>query len=216
MQKSDEDTGGRRAISVIPLIVEWEKFVSDHDAPTLIGFAIWLLDREGRNGPTDELQEYFDGNNAEYGYSFLTAETAFLLWRLNKFARHYSKPVFVAAGLGGSDEFAILSHVDYKKECTKKVAIGGNLLELTTGTDIIKRLIAKKLLREKSNPEDRREKLLSVTAKGEAVLQRVYAGFASMQDLLADLGGKERRALVNVLKSLDDYHTKFVSESAKK
>lgn len=186
---------------------------------SLEAFAEWVLEsRRGRETEEDssarsELTGYFDLKNEAFDYSFLTSEAAYFIWRMSKFSRHYTRPVLQRAGLTGSDDFAILSHVECKKECTKKVAITENLLELTTGTDIIKHLVAKKLLSERLNPTDRREKLLSVARKGKLVLERIYSGFASIQDILADLPDSDRILLVNMLRGLDHYHTQRMKDA---
>lgn len=85
-----------------------------------------------------------------------------------------------------------------------------NLIDLTTGVDVIRRLVNKKLLKEKVNKSDRRERLISLTPQGKKTLGQVLQGFAGIQDVLADLSVEERQQLVAMLKSLDAFHSKLL------
>lgn len=205
-----------KPISYLPLIDEWEKFLTESNTDSLEHFAVWLL-REKQNERTKtnafqnkEMAAYFDQKNEENNYSFLSSEASFLLWKLNKYLRFYTKNLFAETGLNSQDEFAILAHIDNKKVCTKKVAIEENLIDLTTGTEIIKRLVKKKLLNEKLNPADKREKLVSITPQGGLILGSIYQGFSQIQDVLANLDVTEREILVGFLKNLDSFHSKNI------
>lgn len=134
--------------------------------------------------------------------------------RLNRFVRLCTKPLFQAAGLGSLDEFAILAQVDYLGECTKKTAIEENLIDLTTGIDAVRRLVKKKLLKEKVNKNDRRERLIPLTPQGKKIIGQVYQGFAGIQDVLADLSEEECSQLVGLQKSLDGFHSRNLQGGA--
>lgn len=184
-------------------------------------FAVWLLQHKKGERQTagllndPALQAYFDQNSYER-FGYLSSEAAFLIGRLFKYVRHYSRPILTAAGLSSQDEFGILAHTDFSGVCTKKSAIEDNMMDATTGIDAIRRLVNKGLLQEKINEHDRRERLISLTPTGKAVLQQVYRGFASIQDVLADLSQEERQQLVVFLKSLDEFHGKLYEKTIEK
>ncbi|GBF49419.1 possible transcriptional regulator, MarR family [Leptospira ryugenii] len=90
--------------------------------------------------------------NDLYKFPYLSSEPTFLVWRLGKFIRLLVKPVLSSNGLFGVDDFAILSHIDYLKSCSKMEAIETNIIDNSTGIEIIKRLIQQKLIIEKDNP----------------------------------------------------------------
>ncbi|MBC8044357.1 MAG: winged helix-turn-helix transcriptional regulator [Rhizobacter sp.] len=201
----------------MPVIQKWEKYLSAGGEASLEGFARWLLEgsKEKKMSLDDgALQTYFDRQTNDLGYSPLNSEASFLLWRLNKFLKQFTKTLFQDAGLNNQDEFAILSHVDYKSECTKKLAIEENLIDLTTGVEIIKRLVSRGFLKEKINKHDKRERLISLTPKGKKTLQDIYKGFSGVQDVLVDLNAEERERLVHTLKNLDTVHTKQYQEKS--
>lgn len=204
-------------VSYKPLIDKWEEFLLEDQNASVENFARWILGKSKSDEPPNlndsDLQRHFDMNNEIHGFAYLGPEASFLIWKLYKFLRLYTKEVFRRTGLSGHDEFAVLAHVEFKEGCTKKTAIEENMIDLTTGIAIVNRLVSKRLLREKTNPRDRREKILSLTAKGRTTLQKVYEGLAATEDVLANLGPEERERLVGILKFLDAYHTQKVEAS---
>lgn len=200
-----------KVTSYIPLIEAWENFVNRNSSYSLSDFGYWLIEKEkGKIVKSDEdvqLEEYFNSNTSEYNYSFQSSEAAFLIWRLSKFIRLYVKPILTEKGLSGQDDFAILAHIDYLKTCSKKEAVEANIIEPTTGIEIIRRLIKQNLISEKDNPNDKRQKLVSLTAKGQELLKSIYIGFTGIQDVLADMDVEERKILISILKRLDSFHT---------
>lgn len=207
-----KDGKAHKQISCLPLLERWEKFLAEGESSSIEDFAIWTLKRDtavsGASVLNDlELQVHFDGNSSKFEFAYLNPEASFLIWKLYKFLRFYTKGLFREVGFSNHDEFAILAHIDYKKECTKKVAIEENMIDLTTGTDILKRLVRKGLVAEKVNSNDRREKMLRLTDKGRKTLQETYMGFAQTPDLLAGMNKSERELLVSALQDLDNFHS---------
>ncbi len=208
-------------ISYLPLISEWENYIAITKKTDVRDFAFWLLNKETPQTDQGEraLDTYFVANSEEYNYSYRSSEAAFLIWRLGKFIRYYTKPALLENGLAGQDDFAILSHIDYKNSCSKREAIEANIIDSTTGIEIIKRLIRQGLVSEKLNKEDKREKIVSLTKQGKETLKRVYLGFSKIQDVMAEMNIAQRELLIQTLKNLDLFHTKNVeilSNHAKK
>ncbi|GAB4402642.1 MAG: hypothetical protein OHK0039_00910 [Bacteroidia bacterium] len=202
--------------SYLELIEAWEAFLRDSPAGTLEDFARWLLARGDSPAPVGQaqaLQAYFDQQTDTFGYTSANSEAAYLIWRLSKFIRHDTKALFEHCGLYSQDEFAILAHVDYLGECPKKVAVHDNLIEMSTGIDMIRRLVQRGLLLDRPNPADQRERLIRLSEQGAAVLQAVYAGFGGVQDILVDMDESERQDFVSRLKLLDELHTRRVVPS---
>lgn len=208
-----------KSFSYVPLIKLWEEYLAVAKQPDVENFAKWILERQRKSGglqkKDEPLNAYFNQQTETHSYAPRSSEVAFILWRLSKFIRYYTRPVLAENGLAGQDDFAILAHVDYKKSCSKKEAISANIIELTTGVEIIRRLIKQGLLTERSNPADGRERLISLTKAGQAKLYTIYQGFAHIQDVMADLTGPEREHLFIILKSLDDFHTRNYDDLAR-
>lgn len=198
--------------SYLPLIAEWENYLEISKKMDLKDFAFWLLEKDKAEGVKEEaaLDEYFDQNTEAHNFAYKSSEAAFLIWRLGKFIRYYTKSVLAENGLVGQDDFAILSHIDYLKTCSKREAIEANMIDATTGIEIIKRLVNQSLVSEIVNPEDKRQKLVSLTQKGNEILFRIYDGFSKIPDIMAEMNVKQRELLIQTLKTLDSFHTKNV------
>ncbi len=137
------------AWSYIPLITLWEEYIASTENADVEHFALWVLEKRRSSETVQDtqisLEEYFDRQTASHYYSQRSSEAAFMLWRLSKFVRFYTRPVLLEHGLASQDDFAILAHVDYRKNCSKKEAIEANIIDLTTGIEIIKRLIKQEI-----------------------------------------------------------------------
>lgn len=202
-------------ISAKPIIEKWEEYVVSFSDDSIYNFAKWILnDKENsENLRSEDLQNYFDTQSEEHNLSYLNSEAGFLIGRLYKFIKIYTKSVLKECNISSLDEFGILAYIDLKKVCSKKDAISETLIDNTTGIDIIKRLIFKEFVDEKTNPDDKREKLVSTSEKGKLALTSLYMKLGSIQDLLIGMNEKEKINLVNFLKRLDKLHTEIIEKN---
>lgn len=76
-------------------------------------------------------------------------------------------------------------------------------IDRTNVAEVLSRLEARKLVRRKENPADRRARLASLTARGREVTASMFAGMQRAQDrLLAPLTQKERDLFMATLARL--------------
>lgn len=102
-------------------------------------------------------------------------------------------------GLGDSD-FRVLEALLH--DGPLPVNVIGQRVELTTGsiTTAIDRMEAKWLVARKNHPEDRRVRLVELTAKGRRLIEKAYAQHCSdMERAMSGLSRDERRELVDLL-----------------
>jgi MarR family transcriptional regulator, 2-MHQ and catechol-resistance regulon repressor len=105
-------------------------------------------------------------------------------------------------GLGDSD-FRVLEALLHKGPLPVNVI--GEKVELTTGsiTTAIDRMEAKWLVLRKNHPEDRRVRLVELTAKGRRLIEKAYAQHSlDMEKAMGGLSHTERGELVDLLKRL--------------
>ncbi len=192
--------------SYIPLINQWEAFLKTEQGTGVEDFARYILNRAEK---TDEINaNKIDGLPPKSeDYPYLTAEAGQAIFRLYKFARMYSRPIMADVGLNSFDEFSIMTTLLNEQETAKKYLIEKNLIEFTTGMDMLKRMFKQKLIQERVNPDDKREKLVSLSEHGRRVLFKILEGFQTMEDVLGDLNKKEREETIHYLERLDRYHS---------
>ena len=193
-------------LSYQPLILNWENYLQSTNAPSLQGFAKYLL-RSQIEMIDDNNKVIIESNTLPENTPYLTAEAAELIFRLNKYIKNYGKPVLQEMGISSMDEFVILAFLLQKRECSKKEIINRNLIEFTTGMDMLRRMIKRGLLIERINTQDKRQKIISLSKKGKNVLFEILVKFKNITDVLGDLDKKEREIFLNLLKQLNKFHT---------
>lgn len=135
------------------------------------------------------------------------AEIGRLLIFLNRYARSYIRLGLAGTPLLTADDFSYLATVLGHQPLTKTEMIAHNVHEKASGTEVIKRLLARGLVQEQAHATDRRRKLLTLTDAGMGVLWRVFGRMEQASQLVAgDLTPTERRQLLALLAKLHAFH----------
>jgi MarR family transcriptional regulator, 2-MHQ and catechol-resistance regulon repressor len=107
-------------------------------------------------------------------------------------------------GLGDSD-FRVLEALFHNGPLPVNVI--GQMIDLTTGsiTSAVDRMEAKWLVVRKNHPDDRRIRLVELTAKGRRLIEKSCAQFTiDMEEAVSTLTNQERSTLLELLKRLDN------------
>ena len=188
--------------SVIPLVEKWEIFSNENPKKDMYAFANWLLagqqeDVQNKEGHLDEN----DRGNA--------TRVAILITRLQKYLGLYIKPAINRLGFNREHEYNFLYQVSRMDKPTKNSLSKENMVEFSTGRDVIRRLIDRKLLMEKPDPDDKRAMLLTLTSLGKKTLEKSYEQISeSFTDFLGDLNSKEQSQLISLLGKMNSYQAK--------
>ncbi len=185
--------------SVIPLLDQWEKFIEENPQKDIYAFANWLLaskqDQIRESGPPES------GKGVENA-----VQAAILITRLQRYLGMYVKPAIKALGFTREHEYNFLYQVSKMNNPNKNDLSKENMVEFSTGRDIIRRLILKNLVSEKVNPDDKRAARLHLTAKGRKILDKSFDMIAeTFTDFLGDLSLKEQVQLITLLNKLNKY-----------
>lgn len=213
--------------TLVELIQHWEIFIGEQPDGTIDSFAIWII---SQGGNTDEAvpvksvatpdEPVFHGDDPEFdkyaGTQKTSMQGAYLIGRMNQYVTYYTKPMMKKHGLHSLDDFGYLQNIRYFTNITKTRACELMLQEITTGVDIIKRLINNGFIVEKVNKDDKREKLLQLSPKGEQVLNEIYFEFLKLPDTLGSLSETDRQTLLLWLQQLDVFHDTVVKGLPKK
>ena len=113
--------------------------------------------------------------------------------------------------LGSFDEFLYLNNIQNLEKPRKIDVINTNFNELSSGLLILERLKKKELINDKPDPEDKRSKLISLTAKGKQKLTTCY----ELLDKLNQVIFKEMKTddILLCTKLLKPIETKFLNRS---
>ncbi len=190
---------------LVNLITNWERFKLLHPDGNQYMFAKWLL----QQNETEELNA-FDANDAAFdkftGHQKTSMQASYLLSKLNQYINYYTKPIMKKNGLHSLDDYGYMQNILFFPGITKSKVCEQMLHEITTGVDIIKRLINQGLVKEKISKEDKRAKTLEITPKGEKMLKSMEPDFLNLPDTLGTMPTNARNQLIKWLMELDHFH----------
>lgn len=185
--------------SLLPYLDEYEKTNPKTQDPQ--HFAVWLTRQTTEHSEIDAPdQSTSPGESPEVSIGRL-------LFFLTRYARGYSRKALEGSLLGSMDEFVYLAMLHSFGTMSKTDLIYLNRHEKPTGMDIIKRLLALDLIRQKDDAADRRSKLLELTEKGQATLYSLFGRMGLVSHLLTgNLSKTERVDLLQMLEKLENFH----------
>lgn len=205
--------------SVVPLVKLWERYIQECWAaatpPDLTHFAGWML-RQPLPGLAGGLlpetgTEALDGEKTgdrQYQKLRLLDKIGMLIWRISRFMRMSFKQHFEEHPLQSIDEFSLLAGAHYMQQPTKTQLFQHDLLETTTGIQMLARLTKQGLTEETTDLADRRQKRVTLTADGQTVYEQAAVQMDRISDdLFAILSNEELEQLESLLMRLNQYHT---------
>jgi DNA-binding MarR family transcriptional regulator len=148
-------------------------------------------------------------------YLPLESQISALLTRMNRFSMFYVKKAFQGLDISNATEFGILAGIRSLGNPRKTDVINLNLLEKTTGTELIKRLVNDGLVSETDDEDDKRSKRLQLTKKGEAAVDEGSKRLWSMSIIVTgNLAQEQKHELAQMLNELGDFHNNIYFQQA--
>lgn len=127
-----------------------------------------------------------------------------LVSRIGKFQEIYANKALDGTGLDQIEEFGVMVTIFNLKNPIKSEAIFSNMLELSSGTNILIRLKNKDLITEYDDAEDKRVKRLQLTPKGEKVLRNAKQQILKVVAMLTqDLTDDDKQLCLQILSPID-------------
>lgn len=127
-----------------------------------------------------------------------------IIGRISKLNMWYANVALKGTEVNQIEEFGMLATIKQNRNPRKSDVIQGNLFELSSGTDMLGRLIKKGMVKEYLDKEDKRSKRVELTAKGEKTvevcLQRVTK---NARMLLQDVGDDDKKLCIELLKGVE-------------
>jgi DNA-binding MarR family transcriptional regulator len=127
-----------------------------------------------------------------------------IMGRISRMNAVYVYTAFADTGVDQLEEFGILLTIQHENNPKKTEVIYSMLLELSSGTDMLTRLIKKGFIREYPDGEDKRAKRLDLTAQGEKALEAARTQLGKVAKmLLLDMPEDDKRLCVKLLKNVE-------------
>jgi DNA-binding MarR family transcriptional regulator len=166
---------------------------------TLRDFATWLVQ-----------QQLPQPMATAKGDLAVNREIAYLLQRVGRLGKVYGRKAFKGLPLASVEDFTLLNTVYHNPGISKKDLYLEAVVELTNGTQIVRRLVADKLTMEYPSQIDKRVTLLKLTPKGEEVRHKAFAALGpEVTFKVACLTEPERQQLAALLQKMNAFHTRI-------
>lgn len=108
------------------------------------------------------------------------------------------------------ESFYFLNSLKYLGEARKTDLINANLFEFSTGIDILNRMTKADLISERTDPSDRRSRLVTITPKGEEILHQCYARLSKVgQIIFGEMPEEDKRLCIQLLRGVESRHSKY-------
>jgi DNA-binding MarR family transcriptional regulator len=135
------------------------------------------------------------------------ADPSILITLMYRYAKNYIKKALANSVIQTADEFAFLITLMTHDSLTKTELITTQVMEKTSGIEVIKRLVAQGLIHEFADTQDKRSVRVQVTEKGKIAIYEVLPDMSSVSKLvLGNLNIMETKILSSLLKKLDFFH----------
>ena len=182
-------------INEIKKVLDWvQEFQEDQESTGEIDrrkFALWLLEQEADQEPPPHL----DGMIAMY------------IGLLYNYTTFYTRRLFKRSEVYSIIDHGFLMALMPDKEMTKTQLIQENIMEKSSGTEVIKRLLRQELIEELDNPHDKRARLVRLSEKGRGIVAGLGQGIADLSKVVTgQLTGHEKMFLLRTLEQLHLFH----------
>lgn len=187
-------------------------FVFDEDKGKLDDYSIdefisYLNAQKGRE--KIEFRKISGKNKAfiKKEYRDSVTEISILLVFMYRYAKGYLKKALKGSSLNTADEFSFLITIMTSESLRKSELIAKQIMEKTTGMEVINRLINNGLIIEYADKKDRRSKRVAITKAGRDEIRSVIPLMGKVAEIIVgNLSSEEINSLAYLLKKLDSFH----------
>jgi DNA-binding MarR family transcriptional regulator len=140
-------------------------------------------------------------------YRNTTSDISILIVLMNHYAKWYIKKVLRESHLQTPDEFSFLITLMTYDSLSKSELITKQVMEKTSGSEVIRRLIKRGLIVESSDENDKRSVRVSITQSGREEILRILPLMSKVTKIVVgNLSSEEINTLSYLLKKLDYFH----------
>jgi DNA-binding MarR family transcriptional regulator len=140
-------------------------------------------------------------------YRNTTSDISILIVLMNHYAKWYIKKVLRESHLQTPDEFSFLITLMTYESLSKSELITKQVMEKTSGSEVIRRLIKRGLIVESADEDDKRSVRVSITRAGREEILKILPLMSKVSNIVVgNLSNKEINTLSYLLKKLDYFH----------
>ncbi|HEX8037729.1 MAG TPA: hypothetical protein VF490_01200 [Chryseosolibacter sp.] len=195
---------------IISILEKWSEFQTSHPKGDFEDFCRYYLAKSrsariGRQKVKERLPIDLNGKVAR-----AVSRTHLSLWLYMRIALKNTPFTSIEQFMFSAALFAL-------GESRKSDVINYAMMEISTGTDILNRLIEKGFVHERVDPDDKRSRLLTLTRAGRSVLMKCFKTSSKVRQILfGDLTDEDKQLLVYLLDPVHEKHARLAVESKNK
>lgn len=202
--------------TLVQLIKQYEEYkqsiTNDLQGDSLTGFLLFMNKRLGKTG--DNGIDFGISSWENFNRQTLTEMASAFIGKMGRYVDNYARKAMPKTQVASIEEFTYLIVMLQERSMTKSELINHNAHQITTGTEIIKRLIGKGYLEQTDDLRDKRSVRVSITEKGRLAVYSTASTTKSLSTIATGiLSDEELLFLVNTLRKLDDFHKEIFQES---
>jgi DNA-binding MarR family transcriptional regulator len=140
-------------------------------------------------------------------YHNATRDISILIVLMNRYAKWYIKKVLKDSHLQTPDEFSFLITLMTYESLNKSELITKQIMEKTSGTEVINRLVKRGMIIETDDQNDKRSIRVSISKAGRDEILKILPLMSKVTEIVVgNLSGEEINTLSYLLKKLDYFH----------
>jgi len=134
---------------------------------------------------------------------------------MSRYAKSYIKKALEGTPLQTVEDFTALAILLTHNHLSKSALISHNLQEKTSGTEVIRRLIAYGLIRQWDDVKDKRSKHIAITNEGKALLFQIFVHTNYVGKIITGkLTVAEKFTLQYLLQKLENFHLEHYAKKS--
>lgn len=192
----------------VQLVNEWAAFESAHPQAEIEEFCRYYLTMQRSKL---DLGKNFLGKGAPPMPAAYLMKLIGFISRL--FEIYVSRALSDVPEIKQAEDFFFLNSIYHCGECRKTEVAQQQLMGISTGIDTLNRLLANELIEERTDPSDKRARLVKATEKGQQILQKCYLRAGVVNDLIFNsLSVDDMKLCIQLLRGVEARHSALAFE----
>jgi len=179
------------------LIENFAEYSENAQEESLESFAFWLLKKLEKQQNIDQEQ--------------LNRDLGYYINRINRYGKYFSKHFLEKTEISSLDEFSFLNTIKLLEKPSKSEVYDATITELTTGQQMMRRLVKMGLVAEEIDIKDKRMKRVILTEKGKKTQEKAFEQIGKECNLkFGKLNNHSKKDLLEILKELNKLNKKLL------
>jgi DNA-binding MarR family transcriptional regulator len=193
---------------VVELVKQWETFDKENEEGSLADFCRWYLQQQ--------IAPNLSSSPQDLGFSAANIENmklGVLLGRIELLLQFYARKAMQPLPIKNFEEFRYLGILFFMGEVRKSELIYHSLLDFSTGTHLINRLIKNGWVEETEDNTDGRAKIVKLSATGMQIQAQLRPQIMQIFGMLfGSISSEDKNLIIKVLSDIDTLHSSFFME----